>query len=117
MFLDGIYEQYYFNFYQFRLSYIECQDCKYRFYYPRSLCPKCSSRNIGVKQAKGEGKIISLTVFEINQYWSIVEMDEGFKLYLPVEADEPPKIGDRIHVKFMKYHYRVLPSCSVNSQY
>src|SRR5439155_4807128 len=45
-----------------KLMLPKCNDCGHVFFYPRILCPRCHSRNVGWMQASGRGK---LHAFEI----------------------------------------------------
>ena len=73
-----------------KLMLPKCGDCGTAFFYPRILCPKCHSRNVGWVQASGKGKLYS---FEI----AYRTFNPAFKVEAPfilamVELEEGPRM-------------------------
>ncbi len=61
-----------------------CNDCGHIYFPPRPLCPECSSRNVEVFAASGNGKLLSYVInhrphpsFEGPYAIAVVELDEG----------------------------------------
>ena len=61
-----------------------CDDCAHVYFPPRPLCPGCSSRNVEVFAASGNGKLLSYVInhrphpsFESPYAIAVVELDEG----------------------------------------
>ena len=79
---DGLREQ--------KLMLPRCRQCRRAFFYPRVLCPFCSSREIAWVQASGRGRLYS---FEIAHQI----LNRAFKVKTPVvlamvELDEGPRL-------------------------
>ena len=68
---DGLREQ--------KLMLPKCQDCGHCFFYPRILCPRCSSRRIGWIQSSGRGRLFSFKV-KPPYVLAMVELEEGPRL-------------------------------------
>jgi uncharacterized OB-fold protein len=95
-----------------RLPYLECKACKHRFYYPRMLCPRCSSTSLEVKESDGRGKIFSLTRIQKKDggrtTYGIVEFD-GFRIYCNVLEDGKADVGGDVSVAFVELKGRKYP--------
>ena len=92
-----------------------CGACAHRFFYPRILCPKCGSMEIGQIPCEGGGSIYSFTHVNYSPYgdfWVaevpytviLVDLDEGPRVLsrLISENRAAVKVGDRVRVKFAK---------------
>ncbi len=96
--LKEIYQVYNEKFNDKKLPYIECNNCKYNFYYPRNVCPKCGSYNIKINESNGNGTIYSYTVMN-KSTWAIVSLNEGFKMYMNIYGNNP-EINKKIKIIF-----------------
>ena len=106
--LHEIYGQYEKNFNNNILPYIKCNKCSYKFYYPRDMCPECGSNNLSIEKSNGNGKIYSYTISS-KTIWSIIEMDEGFKLYANITNSGTVDINKKITIVFINRNNRILP--------
>lgn len=73
-----------------KLMLPKCGDCGHTFFYPRVLCPRCQSRNIGWVRASGKGKLHTFGI-------GYQSFNKAFKLPTPyvlamVELDEGPRM-------------------------
>jgi uncharacterized protein len=73
-----------------KLMLPKCGDCGHAFFFPRIICPKCHSRNVGWIQASGKGKLYS---FEI----AYRALNPAFKVEPPfilamIELEEGPRM-------------------------
>ncbi len=58
----------------------KCDDCDKTHFYPRAICPHCSSSNTSWIEASGKGKIYSYSVMrraQIPYAMAYVTLDEG----------------------------------------
>ncbi len=106
--LTEIYNQYEKDFKGNILPYIKCNNCNYKFYYPRDMCPECGSSNLSIEKSNGNGKIYSYTISGKN-IWAIIEMDEGFKFYANITNSGTVDINKRITVAFINRNNKILP--------
>jgi len=61
----------------------KCDDCGETHWYPRAICPHCSSSNTCWYEGSGKGKIYSFSVMrrvEIPYVMAYVTLDEGVSL-------------------------------------
>jgi uncharacterized protein len=69
----------------------KCSDCGKTHWYPRAICPHCSSSNTVWYEASGKGKIYSFSVMrriEIPYVMAYVTLEEGVTMLTNiVEAD------------------------------
>jgi uncharacterized protein len=87
-----------------------CQDCARAVFYPRALCPFCSSARLIWERASGRGTIYSYTV--VHQAYgpfaeqapfvvALVDLDEGVRMLTRVTgAREDAHIGARVRIVF-----------------
>ena len=61
-----------------------CRDCHHVYFPPRPVCPACSSRNVEVFAASGNGKLLSYVInhrphpsFDGRYAIALVQLDEG----------------------------------------
>lgn len=106
--LNEIYNEYEKYFNNNILPYIKCNNCNYKFYYPRDMCPECGNSNLSVNKSSGIGKIYSYTISNKN-IWSIIEMDEGFKLYANIINSDNIDINKKIKIVFVNKNNNILP--------
>ncbi len=71
----------------------QCNDCKHLQFYPRPICVKCGSINLGWKESSGRGKIYSFTLIkrvimnskefesELPYLIASVELEDGVRIY------------------------------------
>jgi len=94
-----------------RLVLPRCEDCELVFWYPRRLCPQCSSRRIAWQHAAGTGVIYSFTIVRVAPgrfrehapyVVAVVELDEGPRMTTNVVGADPESIaiGQRVRVVF-----------------
>ena len=93
-----------------RLTLQRCTQCDTVIWWPRSLCPSCSSFDLEWFDASGQGKVYSFTVVHQSQgrRWNeatpyilaYVELDEGPRLMTNVVDCDPAtvSIDTRVHV-------------------
>ncbi|MBT3701591.1 MAG: Zn-ribbon domain-containing OB-fold protein [Alphaproteobacteria bacterium] len=68
---------------QNKLLLKKCDDCGETHWYPRAICPHCSSSNTCWYEGSGKGKIYSFSVMrrvEIPYVMAYVTLDEGVSL-------------------------------------
>jgi hypothetical protein len=85
-----------------RLSLQRCTACDTVIWYPRSLCPACSSFDLEWFDATGEGSVYSYTVVHKNpgRQWgavtpyvmAYVELDEGPRLLTNIVDCDPATV-------------------------
>ena len=94
-----------------RLLLRQCKDCETIIYYPRALCPECSSFNTDWIEASGNGEIYSFTVnhrgdgpYKDSAPFVIayVELDEGPRMMTNIVDTDPSsvEVGQRVRVVF-----------------
>ena len=81
-------------------------------FFPRAHCPTCGSRELSVKESKGEGVVYTYSVVRLNRHPAFaplgpyavayVDLDEGFRILTNVVGVADPvtdvKIGQRVTV-------------------
>jgi uncharacterized OB-fold protein len=97
---------------QSELRIQRCDACSRHVFYPRSICPHCSSEKLSWITATGKGTIYSYTVAhqafgpyadEVPFVVAIVELAEGVRMMTRI-VDTPPDqihIGAAVHVTFV----------------
>lgn len=82
---------------------MRCNDCEQPYFYPRSICPHCFSRNTDWMQASGRGKLETFVINhraprgfenEVPYVIAVVTLEEGPRMMtnlVDIEAD-PAKI-------------------------
>jgi uncharacterized OB-fold protein len=95
-----------------RLLMPRCGDCGKYHFYPRSLCPHCSSAHLEWQQVSGAGTLYSYTIVnrapspafapEVPYVVAIVELDEGPHLMSNLVGCAPAAatIGMKLKVAF-----------------
>ncbi|MFC4670885.1 Zn-ribbon domain-containing OB-fold protein [Seohaeicola nanhaiensis] len=83
----------------------KCEDCGEPHYYPRVICPFCSSDNLSWITCSGRGRIYSVSVFrraEPPYALAYVTLDEGIKMMTNiVDCDlDAIRIDDPVAVVF-----------------
>jgi uncharacterized OB-fold protein len=112
--LNDVIAEYYKEFDLGRLPYIECSSCSHRFYYARTLCPKCFSPEIKISTSNGLGNIFSLTWIHgkdpaEKRSYAMIAMDEGFKLYSSLVDSYDADIDDRVEVVMLEKNGKRVP--------
>jgi uncharacterized protein len=112
--LADIISDYFKEFDLGRLPYLECSSCSHRFYYARTICPKCFSPKISLSISRGLGRVFSLTWIHgkdplEKRSYAIIEMEEGFKLYSSLIDAENADIGDRVQVVVLERDGKKIP--------
>lgn len=78
-----------------------CQACGRYVFYPRAVCPHCTSVDLGWVEASGSGRIHSYTVVrrapadyrdEIPYVVALVELDEGVRMMTRLVGVEPADV-------------------------
>jgi uncharacterized OB-fold protein len=73
---------------EFKLPF--CRSCRTHFFYPRSTCPHCGSRELDWVQESGRGKLYS---FCIHHHTSIRELREAVPFITAlVDLEEGPRM-------------------------
>ena len=88
-----------------RLLFGQCTACDKPHYYPRRICPYCSSNAVEWHEASGHGEIYSFSVVrraEPPYVPAYVTLPEGVSLLTNiVDADlDRLAIGDKVHLVF-----------------
>ncbi|MCB1396847.1 MAG: OB-fold domain-containing protein [Rhodobacter sp.] len=82
----------------------ECLDCGDVHHYPRAHCPLCASRNLGWREASGQGRVYSFTRMAGRRAVApaMIDLDEGLRLNSVVlDADvHQLAIDDAVTVRF-----------------
>lgn len=90
----------------------KCENCGKKIYYPRMVCPKCLSSDLGWVEASGRGKVYSYSVVnrppskefseDVPYILALVELAEGPKMITNIVGCEPEKvkIGMDVEVVF-----------------
>ena len=112
--LNDVISEYFKEFDLGRLPFIECTSCSHRFYYPRTVCPKCFSPEIKISISVGFGTIFSLTWIHgkdpaEKRSYAMISMDEGFKLYSSLVDSYNADIDDRVQVAMLEKNGRKVP--------
>jgi uncharacterized protein len=94
-----------------RLLVKQCQDCHALTWYPRAICPQCSSLRTGWLQVSGRGHIYSYTVNHRGEgayqglppfVLAYVELDEGPRMMTNIvdAGDADLRVGQPVEVVF-----------------
>lgn len=95
-----------------RLEIPRCLDCERHHFYPRELCPHCSSPRLEWSEVSGRGTIYSFTVArrpagpafrdEVPYVVALVELEEGPRMLSNVVGADPDSvaIGQPVRVVF-----------------
>lgn len=86
-----------------------CEACGQLFFYPRPICPRCWSEEVGWLAAGGGGTVYAVTTvhvpfdpsLEVPYAVAIVDLDEGVRMpgrLAPAAAEVA--VGDRVRVAF-----------------
>jgi uncharacterized OB-fold protein len=99
-----------------------CESCNEYYFYPRIMCPHCSSQNVTFKEHNGLGEIYSFTVVQrtivesfekdVPYTMALVQIDDnGTKMMTRIIDCEPSKvyIGMKVKLKFHKMDNVTLP--------
>ncbi|MCB1474780.1 MAG: OB-fold domain-containing protein [Rhodobiaceae bacterium] len=82
-----------------------CNSCGEPHFYPRAICPRCGSLDVGLKEAKGTGTIYTYSVFRrTSEPYALawVSLDEGVGMMTNIincDLDEI-RIGQEVEVVF-----------------
>ena len=103
---------------QKRLSFPRCDDCQVFCWYPRTVCPRCSSENFTWTEVKGPARLFSYSIVRralhgpltaITPYASVlVEFDDAPDLRLVTRAIGDPEklaIGSVVNIRFEDLGY------------
>jgi uncharacterized protein len=97
-----------------RLVMPRCRDCGHFHFYPRTLCPKCSSANLEWTECSGDGAVYSFTVIHrapspafaaaVPYVVAAVKLAEGPHLMTNITGCAPAavRIGMPVRVAFHK---------------
>ena len=90
-----------------------CEDCETYVFYPRALCPHCSSRRLKWTPVSGRGQVYTFTIvqkgpgaFQADGPYvvALVELDEGCRLMTNLIEVEPDpakvKIGMPVEIVY-----------------
>jgi uncharacterized OB-fold protein len=88
-----------------KLMIMFCKACKKNFFYPRSICPFCSSQDTEWKEASGKGEIYShSTMRRVPEPYTLayVTLAEGPHMLTNIVDCDYDKlaIGQKVHVVF-----------------
>lgn len=95
---------------QGRFTIQRCQECRAHLFYPRVLCPHCSSARLDWITPSGLGTVYSYTVVRKRAEHggdynvALIDLDEGPRMMSRVEglAADAVRIGMRVKVDFAK---------------
>jgi uncharacterized OB-fold protein len=106
-----------------RMEIQRCDDCGTFVYYPRAVCPSCSSRKLAWTPVSGRGTIYSLTIVHrpTNHAFSedapyvvaLVELDEGCRMMSNIVGVEPDPAYVQIGMAVEIVHDRVTDSVTL----
>jgi uncharacterized OB-fold protein len=65
-----------------------CPACADFFWYPRTLCPRCGSRNVEWRQASGRGRLHAFCI-QSSVVTALVELEEGPRMMSFLVSVEP----------------------------
>ena len=95
---------------QGKLLLPRCNDCQTVIWYPRAICPECSSFNIGWIEASGRGSVYSYTINRRGQgdyrdlayVLAYVELQEGPRVLTNIVGCDPESVsvGQPVEVVF-----------------
>ncbi|HEY8450436.1 MAG TPA: Zn-ribbon domain-containing OB-fold protein [Bacillota bacterium] len=97
-----------------RLLVQRCNACGHRQFYPRRICTRCLSEDLGWIEASGRGTIYTFTVthraagpaFEplVPYVCAIIELEEGVRMLSNIIDCDPAqlRIGQRVQVDFLQ---------------
>lgn len=87
----------------------KCMDCGQIIYFPRFICFKCLSENLGWFKASGYGIIYSYTIIrqpahqsfeqDVPYVYAIIEVDEGSRMISNIVNIDPEKVKIGMKVK------------------
>lgn len=89
-----------------------CKDCGRYIYYPRILCPDCSSTNIEWVKSSGRGEVYTYSVHyrgptrefkdDVPYVVALIDMEEGWRMMSNIVGCDPEevKIGSEVEVVF-----------------
>jgi len=90
----------------------QCQDCHAKQFYPRNLCTKCASDNLGWLTCSGRGNVYTYTVnhraphahfkTQLPYVVAMIDLDEGVRLMANIVGTDATRItiGTRVKVVF-----------------
>jgi uncharacterized OB-fold protein len=95
-----------------RLLLCHCTDCDLTYYYPRALCPDCTSDAVEWQEATGRGVVYSYAPTELVSDWpedalpvvvAYVELDEGPRVLTNLVDCDPAdvEVGAPVDVTFV----------------
>ncbi len=85
----------------------QCNDCKNLQFYPKPICVKCGSLNLGWKESNGRGKIYTFTLIkrvimnskefesELPYLIASVELEDGIRIYGRLK-DRNARVGQHV---------------------
>ena len=89
-----------------------CEACDRAFWYPRSICPTCGSREIRWRPATGAGVVPAVCINHVSPLphlkalrptvTALVELDEGVRMMGFLDADPDPgtvRCGLPVHIE------------------
>ena len=109
---DAATEPYWAAAREHRLVMPHCKDCGYYHFYPRTLCPRCSSARLAWTDCSGRGVVYSFTVVHrapsptfasaVPYVVAAVKLDEGPNLMTNIVGCAPDavRIGMPVRVTF-----------------
>ncbi|WP_031467233.1 Zn-ribbon domain-containing OB-fold protein [Sciscionella sediminilitoris] len=94
-----------------RLLLQQCLHCGHTQLYPRTLCVRCWSEDLGWQESAGEGAVKTFTVIEVPGHpaWraevpyaiALVELDEGPCLLAGILGPDPYDVAVGLRVRFV----------------
>lgn len=97
-----------------RLALPRCLDCNRHHFYPRTLCPHCSSARLEWSDCSGRGEVYSFTVVhrapspafagEVPYVVAVVKLEEGPHLMSNIVGCAPDavRVGSKVRVVFRR---------------
>jgi uncharacterized OB-fold protein len=90
---------------QGRLLIQLCDDCGKHVFYPREICPHCSSASLAWVEPKGTGTVYSTTTVRRkpdaggDYDVSLIDLDEGVRMMSRVDGIPPAEVKIGLRVK------------------
>lgn len=92
-----------------------CNECRRVYGAPRTICPRCGSKNLTWIPSKGLGELVTWTIIHVAPpgfegmtpyVMGIVELEEGGRILSIIEHVEPEKLRVGLKLKINYYEPR-----------
>jgi uncharacterized OB-fold protein len=99
---------------QQRLLLTRCEACSYWIHFPRSLCPKCWSDDVGLHELSGRGVVYTFTVDHDRDGDSVIALvelpeQEGLRMVAPIVECDATDVSIGMEVSLTWQDFRGIP--------